>query len=392
MNILLIGDSDPRLKTHGGQQRTYALWQGLKSLGEVWTIVPVAHKRDEKCDDVDRIYKVCLESRYSPMWFLQRMWTKFLPRVVVPWGAELPGKDGRCKIAAVRDVKFDMTVVRFGLAARLRPWRIAPMFLDVDDVPVDDYVRAHPSHRFRLWLLKRWQNRLCAKARQLWVPDPDEIRMLEPYPAAYVPNIPMVDGINQLDAEREIADVKRRNTLLFIGFLAHVPNQVAIDWFLRTYWKSLKQKFPALTYRIVGGGLPDHYKDEWSRYKDVELLGFVKDLNTVYASGFAILTPMRIGSGTCLKVLEALAYGMPIISTAQGFRGIPQRDRIESNGMYEFENQCDLESAIDKLQTADACGKSASVSRAYIHKYFSQYSFNTKLRDALRTLNFGDTQ
>ncbi len=383
MKILLIANSDPRLKSHGGQQRTYALWQGLKTVGDVWTIVPVAHKEDETRDDDERIYNVCLEKRYSLGWFMQRLWAKVLPHIVVSWGARLPGKDGRCGIEVLEGVKFDMTVVRFGFAARLRPWRIAPMFLDVDDVPIDDYKRAHPSHRLRLWLLRLWQNWICRKCRQLWVPDPEEIKMLAPYPAAYVPNIPMVDGIRLPEAGDDAA---KRNVLLFIGYLAHVPNQVALDWFLKTHWNALKEKFPALRYRIAGGGLPERYKSEWGRYKDVELLGFVDDLNAVYASGCAILTPMRIGSGTCLKTLEALAYGMPIISTAQGLRGIPPQDRLPSNGIHQFEGLDDLTRIIETLQAGDSSRQSSSVSRAYIDAHFSQAAFNKRLREALEAI------
>ena len=74
-------------------------------------------------------------------WFLQRLWVKFLPRIVVSWGAKLPGKKGHCEIEVLKDVKFDITVARFGLAGRFKPWQIAPMFIDVDDVPVDDYAK-----------------------------------------------------------------------------------------------------------------------------------------------------------------------------------------------------------------------------------------------------------
>ena len=381
MNILLIGNTDPRLKTNGGQQRTYALWQGLKTVGTVWTIVPVAHKTAEQRDDSDRIYRVCLEKRYSIGWFLQRIWARLLPCITVPWGISLPGKGGRCEIDELRDIQFDMVVVRFGFAGRLRPWRIAPMFIDVDDVPIDDYGRAHPSHRFRLWLLKKWQDRLCRKCRQLWVPDPEEIEILAPYPAAYVPNIPMVDGI-RLPGSGD--DAAKRNVLLFIGYLAHVPNQVALDWFLKTYWNALKEKFPTLKYRIAGGGLPDRYKSEWACYKDVELLGFVDDLNTVYASGFAILTPMRIGSGTCLKTLEALAYGMPIISTSHGLRGIPKQDRKTSNGIYQFEDLDDLTRIIEIVQSGTSSFRqSSSASRKYIDSNFSQAAFNQRLQEGL---------
>ena len=379
MNILFISLTDPRDTLYGGQQRTYALWQGLKTIGNVWTIVPVAHKRQESRDDAERIYYVCLEKRYSLGWFLQRLWVKFLPRIVVSWGARLPGKNGHCEIEVLKDVKFDMTVARFGLAGRFKPWQIAPMFIDVDDVPVDDYASAHPSHRLRLWLLRLWQNRLCRKARQLWVPDPDEVRILAPYPAAYLPNIPMVDNIRSPESG---VDNSPRNVLLFIGYLAHAPNQVALDWFLKTYWNALKERFPTLRYRIAGGGLPDRLKREWSCYKDVELLGFVEDLNEVYASGCAILTPMRIGSGTCLKILESLAYGKLIISTPLGLRGIPQEDRVPENGIYEFVDIDSLFSVISQIMQESVLQVSSNGTE-YIKRHYSQDVFNRMLKDCL---------
>ena len=253
------------------------------------------------------------------------------------------------------------------------------MFIDVDDVPVDDYASAHPSRRLRLWLLRLWQNRLCRKARQLWVPDPAEVQMLAPYPAAYLPNIPMVDNIRRTELG---VDAPQRNVLLFIGYLAHAPNQVALDWFLKTYWNALKERFPTLRYRIAGGGLPDRLKREWSCYQDVELLGFVENLNEVYASGCAILTPMRIGSGTCLKILESLAYGKLIISTPLGLRGIPQEDRVPENGIYEFVDMDSLSVVISRVMHEPDLS-AVTNGAEYIKLHYSQDVVNRILKDCL---------
>ncbi len=387
MDILLIASNDPRKRLHGGQQRTHAVWKGLKTLGNVWTIVPVQHKCDEESNDDDHIYKVYLEERYSLGWFVQRLWAKVFPCLTLPLGIKLPGKDGRCEIRVLQNVKFDITVVRFNYAGRLCPWRIAPMFIDVDDVPTDDYRRAHPSHRIRLWLLHIWQDYICKKARQLWIPDPKEKGMLPNVNIAYVPNIPMIDTICVQKADVH-DEAQWFNTMLFVGFLAHVPNQVALDWFLKTYWSDLKMRLPSLKYRIAGGGLPERLKDEWSQYKDVELLGFVDDLNEVYASGCAVLMPMRIGSGTCLKTLEALAYGKPIISTSQGLRGIPRQDRTRANGMYEFRSIDDICSIIKYLQKSGAACQESSASRAYVDKNFSQEVVNRNLSKAVASAAF----
>ena len=128
--------------------------------------------------------------------------------------------------------------------------------------------------------------------------------------------------------------------------------------------------------------MPDRLKREWSCYKDVELLGFVEDLNEVYASGCAILTPMRIGSGTCLKILESLAYGKLIISTPLGLRGIPQEDRIPENGIYEFTDMDSLSAVISRImQESDL--QVTTNGTEYIKRHYSQEVFNRLLKDCL---------
>ena len=98
--------------------------------------------------------------------------------------------------------------------------------------------------------------------------------------------------------------------------------------------------------------------------------------------------PMRIGSGSCLKTHEALAYGKPIISTSLGLRGVPRQDRTPSNGMYEFKSLEDICSIIKHLQKSGVVCQESSASRAYIDKNFSQEVVNRNLSKALASVLF----
>lgn len=383
-NILFVAKTDPRETSYGGQQRTHVLWEGLKSIGNVWTLIPVPRKWQEEWDDNAKVLKVCVERRYSIGWFLQRLWSHFLAPATVGWGVQLKARSGCCLLDRIRDVRFDVVVSStLGVAGRYQLWRIAPLYIDVDDTPTTNYRRARPGNRIRLWLLKLWQNRICRKAIGLWVPDPEQKNELPGFNVSVLPNIPIVNGGLANEIRVEDGD-SSRNTLLFVGYLAHEPNYVAIDWFLKTYWEVLKMKFPSLKYRIAGGGLPPHFRKAWAACEDVELVGFVDDLRTFYSSGSVFLAPMRIGSGTCLKILESLAYGKFVISTPLGLRGIPQADRVPENGIYEFVDQESLCSLIAHITRKTGEGVVANNGSEYVRQHYSQSVFNQALKDCLR--------
>ena len=378
MNILFLTFTDPREISYGGQQRTHVLWKGLCSLGEVWTVVPVSRLADEERDDCNRIYKFCLEKRYSPGWFIQRLWSRFLPSATVPWGISL-------EPIRKLGIPFDVVVSRFlNMAGRTHPWKLAPMYVDVDDTPTVDYGLVYPRNRIRLKILKLWQRSLCRHARHLWVPDPGQMEEFRDYSVSHLPNIPLFpEGCDRKKAISGIDLEAKSWTLLFIGYLAHKPNQVAIDWFLRTFWHDLKKRFPKLRYRIAGGGLPVEQKEAWSKYEGVELLGYVEDLDEVYASGAAMLTPMRIGSGTCIKVLEALGRNIPVISTLQGLRGIPPRDYDLENGIAVFDDFWTLTRSIDTVRAMRLVANDGRSPSNYIVKRYSQRVVNKSLIEAL---------
>ena len=348
MNILYISSSDPRSTNHGGEQRLHFVWEGLKKLGDVYTIVPVQRYSAEKKDDAARIYWVCLERLYSPAWIFQRLVNRLLPSFPVPWAYSTKRLD-RFGIP-----KPDVCVVRpASQAAALCLWKLAPTCVDMDDIPLAEFdietkvCGNSLMRRLRRRVLQRIQDTACKKGARVWIADEEEFKRFLNMPVSFVPNIPVPPLPDFAD------ELGSSDTLFFIGFLAHGPNRVALSWFFKNIWTGLKEKHPELKFEIVGGGLSEELKKEWSSYPDVTLHGFVKDLRPCYQKALAILTPMRIGSGTCLKVLEALRMGRPLISTQQGLRGIRPEFRNPANGILPFEDLDTLVAAIDTLRLSD---------------------------------------
>ena len=112
-----------------------------------------------------------------------------------------------------------------------------------------------------------------------------------------------------------------KGKIIFIGSYAHIPNREGMDWFVN-------QVAPALTddtqVDIIGALWPPEYND---RFGHVQLhsLGFVDDLTKV-AYGNIMIVPLLTGSGMRMKILEAMAMSMPVITTTVGVEGIPLVD------------------------------------------------------------------
>lgn len=348
MNILYVTRIDPREASFGGQQRTHFIWKGLRSVGDVWTIVPVAHRDLEERDDVSRIYKVCFDKRYTLGWFAQRLYKRIFPFADCSWAYD----QKLFKYFVERTVgRVDAVVSRYiHPAAALRLWEIAPLYVDADDIHTCEFeaetklVGNSLKRRLLYWRLADFQFGVYKRAKKIWVPAPEQVALLSDYPLSWLPNIP---SNRQLDVSKACPDVNR---LMFVGLMSHAPNYLALDLFFRRYWGALKKEFPDLEFDVIGRGLPTQYCEDWAKYQGVNLRGFVADIRPYYEKSLAMVAPMLIGMGTCIKVLECLLVGRPLLSTSHGLRGIDVAKRTEGNGIFPIEDEASIRSAIRKLR------------------------------------------
>lgn len=108
--------------------------------------------------------------------------------------------------------------------------------------------------------------------------------------------------------------------LVFLGHLNHLPNQDAIDYFIAQILPRLKQFDPATRFDIIGA-----YEDGAlaSRYaKHATLRGYVENLGQALTDYDVLVAPVRYGGGTRLKILDAMACGVPVVTTTPGAEGL----------------------------------------------------------------------
>ena len=111
-----------------------------------------------------------------------------------------------------------------------------------------------------------------------------------------------------------------RPSLLFVGALDYEPNAEAVSWFVEEVWPVVLAGRADARLRVVGRG-----GEALGRLVDapgVELLGAVSDLGPELERADISIVPVRFGSGTRLKVVEALANHIPVVTTTAGCEGI----------------------------------------------------------------------
>lgn len=121
------------------------------------------------------------------------------------------------------------------------------------------------------------------------------------------------------------ASVSQRDaaTVLFVVSLDYFCNWQGIIWFLQEIWGKVLALRPDATCLIAGSGdVPHSLAQAVARSEHVTLLGYVDDVYALYRQATCLAVPLQSGSGTRLKILEALALGLPVISTSIGAEGL----------------------------------------------------------------------
>lgn len=156
---------------------------------------------------------------------------------------------------------------------------------------------------------------------------------LESYNTSSIPN--GVEIQNWTNSERE------DNILLFVGNFDNISNLLSLRHFINNIWPEIKDNHKSIKLYIVGPNLKDVYDDP-----AIVKLGYVDDVGDYYRKCTIFIAPLISGSGIKNKVLEAMSYGIPVISSKIGLDGI---DVQENTHVLKAETITDWKNSINKL-------------------------------------------
>ena len=156
--------------------------------------------------------------------------------------------------------------------------------------------------------------------------DHDARRLLSRYPASapvsVVPNV--LDDLPP--APTGGACIDRDPLLLYAGAFGYAPNADAARWLTAELWPRMRDQLGGGRLVLAGSHPPSDLVD--GSDPTVQVTGRLPDLSPLLAAATLAPVPLRAGGGTRLKVLEALAYGIPVVSTRKGCEGLDVEDGV----------------------------------------------------------------
>jgi glycosyltransferase involved in cell wall biosynthesis len=168
----------------------------------------------------------------------------------------------------------------------------------------------------------------------------DQRRLAADAPSATTVVIPNAADVEHLQP-RQTDPVSDGRTVLFFGLLATVPNVDGVVHFLREIWPRIAAARPDARFVIVGANPAPAIRAHAG--PGVTIVGPVDDLRPHLAAAAVIVVPLRLGSGTRLKILEAWAMARPVVSTALGAEGL---DAVPGRHLLIADDPADFASAV----------------------------------------------
>ncbi len=171
--------------------------------------------------------------------------------------------------------------------------------------------------------------------------------------------VPIATDTQQLQPIRRKPASKNIVTL---GTLHYPPNADGIRWFFNEVFPLIRQRVPEATLTIIGKNPPQDFLDFAERNPDaVKVTGYVPELKPYLEQSALMVVPVRAGGGMRVRILEAFAYAMPVVTTTVGLEGIqaePGRDVLVADTAPDFADcVVELLHDVDLQETLAANGR-----------------------------------
>jgi glycosyltransferase involved in cell wall biosynthesis len=192
----------------------------------------------------------------------------------------------------------------------------------------------------------------------------------------------VVVASNGVDPESWIDAIQfESNTVLFVGHLAYLPNVDAVTWLLDEIWPRVRKLRPTAKLIIAGRDPSPVVHAAIANTTNVELVASPTSMNAVAARASVMVAPLRLGSGTRLKILESMAWGLPVVSTVRGAEGLDVLD--EEHLLLHDDPQSFAEAIVHLLSDEPTWQHLRSESAALVRERYSWEHVFAPLDEAL---------
>lgn len=190
----------------------------------------------------------------------------------------------------------------------------------------------NPVKRLYAWSesrkVRNWERKICqgsAIGMACSELDRRALQLLAPgSPVFVVPNVVDTDGYVPTKDSCE-----KPQRIVYQGGMDWFPNRDGVEFFVAEILPIIRRSVPGIRFIVAGRNPSDDFRRKFAGLRDVEFTGTVPDMRPVIAGASVCVVPLRIGSGTRLKILEAAAMGRAIVSTPLGAEGLDFQSGVE---------------------------------------------------------------
>ena len=286
--------------------------------------------------------------------------------------------------------KFDVIICDFVVAAAAIPWEVAcPKVIFTHNVEALIWKRHFEVSRNPLWKMASWgeyqkmlrfeKHYLNKSEHVLTVSEADK-----DFFSDFVDRSKMTVVSTGVDTDyfRPGSETEQPNSLVFTGSMDWMPNEDGVVYFLRSILPLIRREIPQVSFTIVGRKPSEKMRVAAASEPGVHVTGTVDDIRPYVREGSVYVVPLRIGSGTRLKIFEAMAMGKAIVSTTLGAEGLPISDGGDisiADSPEEFSRTvCAL------LRNPDARRRLGAAARQLVEQHYSWSSVAAEFNAVLR--------
>jgi sugar transferase (PEP-CTERM/EpsH1 system associated) len=212
--------------------------------------------------------------------------------------------------------------------------------------------------------------------------DAEQLRNLNPEARIFV----IENGVDTAfysDHEIGARDVSLVLRIVFVGSMDYHANIDGAINFARQVWPRVRARRPELIFTIVGKD-PSAQVRELAQLPGVEVTGTVTDVRPFYREAVAAVVPLNVGGGSRLKILEAMAAGVPVVSTTLGAEGLEVRH--DKNILIADTNEQLAESIINLTENEAQRQELSNAGRALVSSRYDWSSLGAGLFRAYEEL------
>lgn len=335
MKILWVKTDFLHPTTRGGQIRTLEMVRELHKHHEVHY---VAFDDAENPEGLARSSEYCSFAHPIPHRLVSKRSPAFALQLTAGIFAPIPVSGMRYQSSAMRDyvarleaeIHFDAKVCDFLFPSinldGLSTWTLFQH--NVESLIWERHAQSGrtPLHKayFALQAKKmyNWEKKVCQSVgNTVAVSTVDEMLMRDRFGITNVTSVPT--GVDTAYFEKPLNSISERD-LVFVGSMDWMPNIDGMRWFLSDVFPRIQAQRPGTTLAIVGRNPPPIILEAASDPL-IHVTGTVPDVRPYLWKSSLSIVPLRVGGGTRLKIFEAMAAGIPVVSTTIGAEGLPAK-------------------------------------------------------------------